>query len=277
MIKAGLIKRGKQYAGEFGIVIISFIIVVPIMMVILGSLKTSREAVDMSFTLPAKLQWGNYYTVFLKGKLVKPFINSTIFSVSTVVINIGITSMAAFYLSRVQSKSNKIITAIFTLGMISPLVMIPTIKVLQTLSLNNTYLGVILIYVAMKIPFSIFLFVGFIKTVPKEMDEAAIIDGCNNMQLFLRIVFPLLKPVVMTDAFIVFMSVWNDINIPLYFLNTTDKWTMALTVYNFFGQYSRDWNLVFANLIITSLPVIILYIFGQKYIVKGLTAGAVKG
>ncbi len=267
----------KKLAGEIGIIILSLIIIVPIMMVILGSFKTSREAVDMSFALPARMQWENFVIVFQRGKLIKPFINSTVFSVSAVVINISITSIAAFYLSRVRSRVNKIINAIFTLGLISPLIMIPTIKVLQLLSLNNTYLGVILIYVAIKIPFSIFLFVGFIKTVPIELDEAAIIDGCNNIQLFTRVIFPLLKPVIMTDVFIIFMSIWNDINIPLYFLNTTDKWTMSLTVYNFFGQYSRDWNLVFANLIITSIPVILLYIFGQKYIVKGLTAGAVKG
>ena len=232
---------------------------------------------DMSLSLPAQWIWQNYVEVFIRGKLAKPFLNSMIFSVSTVVLNITITSMAAFYLSRVQSRMNSILNVFFTVGMISPLAMIPTIKVLQALSLNNTYLGVILIYTAMKIPFSIFLFVGFIKTVPKEMDEAAIIDGCNSVQLFFRIVLPLLVPVVVTDAFIVFMSVWNDINIPLYFLNSTEKWTMSLTVYNFFGQYSRDWNLVFANLIITSVPVVLMYMFGQKYIVKGLTAGAVKG
>ncbi len=270
-------KRLELAVGDLCILLLSLIILIPLSMVLLGSFKTSREAMDMSLSLPAQWIWQNYVEVFIRGKLAKPFLNSMIFSVSTVVLNITITSMAAFYLSRVQSRMNSILNIFFTVGMISPLAMIPTIKVLQALSLNNTYLGVILIYTAMKIPFSIFLFVGFIKTVPKEMDEAAIIDGCNSLQLFFRIVLPLLVPVVVTDAFIVFMSVWNDINIPLYFLNSTEKWTMSLTVYNFFGQYSRDWNLVFANLIITSVPVVLMYMFGQKYIVKGLTAGAVKG
>ena len=270
-------KRLELAVGDLCILLLSLIILIPFSMVLLGSFKTSREAMDMSLSLPAQWIWQNYVEVFIRGKLAKPFLNSMIFSVSTVVLNITITSMAAFYLSRVQSRMNSILNIFFTVGMISPLAMIPTIKVLQALSLNNTYLGVILIYTAMKIPFSIFLFVGFIKTVPKEMDEAAIIDGCNSVQLFFRIVLPLLVPVVVTDAFIVFMSVWNDINIPLYFLNSTEKWTMSLTVYNFFGQYSRDWNLVFANLIITSVPVVLMYMFGQKYIVKGLTAGAVKG
>ncbi|WP_071433664.1 carbohydrate ABC transporter permease [Angelakisella massiliensis] len=270
-------KRLELAVGDLCILLLSLIILIPLSMVLLGSFKTSREAMDMSLSLPAQWIWQNYVEVFIRGKLAKPFLNSMIFSVSTVVLNITITSMAAFYLSRVQSRMNSILNIFFTVGMISPLAMIPTIKVLQALSLNNTYLGVILIYTAMKIPFSIFLFVGFIKTVPKEMDEAAIIDGCNSVQLFFRIVLPLLVPVVVTDAFIVFMSVWNDINIPLYFLNSTEKWTMSLTVYNFFGQYSRDWNLVFANLIITSVPVVLMYMFGQKYIVKGLTAGAVKG
>ena len=270
-------KRLELAVGDLCILLLSLIILIPLSMVLLCSFKTSREAMDMSLSLPAQWIWQNYVEVFIRGKLAKPFLNSMIFSVSTVVLNITITSMAAFYLSRVQSRMNSILNIFFTVGMISPLAMIPTIQVLQALSLNNTYLGVILIYTAMKIPFSIFLFVGFIKTVPKEMDEAAIIDGCNSVQLFFRIVLPLLVPVVVTDAFIVFMSVWNDINIPLYFLNSTEKWTMSLTVYNFFGQYSRDWNLVFANLIITSVPVVLMYMFGQKYIVKGLTAGAVKG
>ena len=270
-------KRLELMVGDLCILLLSLIILIPLSMVLLGSFKTSREAMDMSLSLPAQWIWQNYVEVFIRGKLAKPFLNSMIFSISTVVLNITITSMAAFYLSRVQSRMNSLLNIFFTVGMISPLAMIPTIKVLQSLSLNNTYLGVILIYTAMKIPFSVFLFVGFIKTVPKEMDEAAIIDGCNSLQLFFRIVLPLLVPVVVTDAFIVFMSVWNDINIPLYFLNSTEKWTMSLTVYNFFGQYSRDWNLVFANLIITSVPVVVMYLFGQKYIVKGLTAGAVKG
>ena len=171
----------------------------------------------------------------------------------------------------------KLIYNSFSIGLIAPLSLIPTIKLMQFLHINNTFTSVILLLCALNIPMSVFLCTGFVKTIPRELDEASALDGCTSFALLRKVILPLMVPVVMTAAIIVFMGVWNSFMIPLYFLNNSSKWTLPLTVYNFFGQYSRDWNLVFADLVITSLPVLLFYFVAQRYIISGMTAGAVKG
>lgn len=126
-------------------------------------------------------------------------------------------------------------------------------------------------------PFTIMTFSGFVKGIPREIDEAAIIDGCSVNNLIFRVLLPVLKPIMMTNVVITAISVWNDFMLPLFFLNSSTKWTVPLTIYNFFGMYARDWNYVFAALTLTILPILILYLCLQKYIVGGMTAGAVKG
>ena len=126
-------------------------------------------------------------------------------------------------------------------------------------------------------PFTAMLFSSFIVTIPRELDEAALLEGCQGYSLFFRIIFPLLKPVIATASVLNFMWVWNDFQYPLYLLNSSSKWTLPLSVYSFFGTFNRDWNLVCADMVLVSLPVIIVYIFAQKYIISGMTAGAVKG
>ena len=154
---------------------------------------------------------------------------------------------------------------------------IPTIKLFSFLGIYGGYGNAVLIYCAMNISFSCFLFTGFIKGIPKALDEAAFIDGATGLRVFYSVIFPLLKRISITVLILVFMNVWNDINIPLYFLTDPSKWTMPLSVYQFFGMYSgSNWNLVFADLVMTMMPVLILFIFAQKYIIKGLTEGAIK-
>ena len=122
-----------------------------------------------------------------------------------------------------------------------------------------------------------FILTNFIYTIPREMDEAAVIDGCGPIRLFFRIILPMLLPVVLTNIVIVAMGTWNDLQTPLYLLNSSKNLTMPLTVYNFKGRYFSDWNLIFADLVLVALPMIVLYVFCQKYIVAGTSAGAVKG
>ncbi|MBZ0295266.1 MAG: carbohydrate ABC transporter permease, partial [Anaerolineae bacterium] len=140
-----------------------------------------------------------------------------------------------------------------------------------------TKVGIIILYTTTQIPFSIFLIYGFIDSVPRELDEAAIIDGCGPLQLFFRIILPLLTPVLVTAGILNFLGVWNDFLLPLYFLNNSAHWPMTLAVYNFFGQYQADWNLVSADILLTILPVIAIYLVGQRFILSGLSSGAVKG
>lgn len=257
---------------------ISLIILIPILMMVLGSFKTTQEAVFFNLKLPKVWQFSNYSRVFEEGKIIRSFMNSLVITVSSVSICLVVAAMGSFILARRKNKVIMWIINIFMVGMIAPMSIIPTIKVLQVLHLSGSYLGgVICIYIAINIPWSIFIFTQFIRGIPMELDESAIIDGCGPYRTFFSVILPLLKPVTVTTLVIVVMSVWNDFMIPLYFFGSSKKWTMPLTVYNFFGRYSREWNLVFADLIMTALPVALLYLICQKYIVSGLTAGSVKG
>jgi raffinose/stachyose/melibiose transport system permease protein len=123
----------------------------------------------------------------------------------------------------------------------------------------------------------VFLYYGFVSKIPVELDEAAVIDGCGPWQLYFRVILPLLKPAAVTSGVLCFLNTWNEFIMPLYFLNTSSKWPVTLSVYNFFGQYEMSWNLICADVLMTCLPVVIVYLLGQKYIVGGQTAGAVKG
>lgn len=244
---------------------------------IIGSFKDVREAAIPSIALPTMWHPENYVTVFHEGAILQALYNSVILTAFSVVVTVIASSAGGLYLARVNTRVSKLIYNAFSLGLIAPLSIIPTIRLTQFLQIANTRFAVILLMSAMNIPLGIFLSTGFVKSIPRELDEASIIDGCSSYQLFRRIILPLMVPVSMTVAIVVFMAVWNSFLVPLYFLNNSTKWPLPLTVYNFFGQYSSDWNLVFADLVITALPVLAFYVSAQRYIIGGLTAGAVKG
>jgi raffinose/stachyose/melibiose transport system permease protein len=150
-------------------------------------------------------------------------------------------------------------------------------KITQITHLINPRPGMILLYAATQIPFSVFLMYAYIDSIPRELDEAAIVDGCGPLRLFFRIILPLSTPVVVTVAVLNFLGVWNDFLLPLYYLNNSTNWPMTLAVYNFFGQFQSDWSLVSADILLTVLPVLVIYLIGQRFILSGMTAGAIKG
>lgn len=257
--------------------IISIILITPLILIFLNSLKTSQAAAEMNLSLPDSIHLENFSTVIERGKLGTAFLNSLTYSVFSVLLCTLTSSMAAFVLSRNRSKANKIIYFLIVLGITMPINFIATMKVMQMLDIINTKAGIILLYASIQTPFNVFLIYSFVGKVPRDIDEAAIIDGCSPLRLFFSIVFPLLKPVLVTVMVLTFLNTWNEYIMPLYFLGNSENWPMTLAVYNFFGMYFRDWNLVCADIFLTSLPVIIVYLCGQKYIVSGMTAGAVKG
>ncbi|WP_235287698.1 carbohydrate ABC transporter permease [Paenibacillus tarimensis] len=238
---------------------------------------TSTEVLRFTLDLPDKWMVSNYLRVFEEGGLGRAFLNGLLITGVSSVLNIILSSSASFILVRRETKLTNTLYLYFFMGLIAPMSTITTIRVVQWMGFYGSITSVIFIYAALNTAFSVFLYSGFIKSIPKALDEVAFIEGASMFDVFFRIVTPLILPVNATVAIMVFMAVWNDITIPLYFLTDSSDWTMPLSVYNFYGKYSRDWNLIFANLVLTSLPVLILYIFAQKYIVSGLTAGAVKG
>lgn len=253
------------------------IVLIPIGLILLNSLKTTQEAARMNMQLPAKLMFENYIEVIRQSNMIRSFFNSLIISLFCVIIGILVSSMAAYVISRYKSKLNRFCFYFFFVGLIAPINYITTLRVMKFLNIMNTYRGMILLNAALAIPFAVFLFHGFIVTVPREIDEAGVIDGCGALSLYFRIVFPLLKPVTITASVLTFISSWNDFITPLYVLNDSKKWGMIISVYNYWGLYTSDWNLICAVIVLTLLPITVVYIFAQKYIIAGMTAGSVKG
>lgn len=263
---------------EVFLLLLSMVVIIPLLIMLLGSFKNPSEVTAFNLNLPKEWLFENYSEVFEKAGLITAFLNGIFITAVSTIMTIGISSIAAFSLARKRTSLSRFLYYFFFLGTIIPMQIIPTIKLFNALGIYGGYTNAILIYSALNIPFSCFLFTGFIRGIPKALDEAAFLDGASGLRVFFSVIFPLLKPINMTVLILVFMNIWNDINIPLYFLIDPSKWTMPLSVYQFFGMYSgSNWNLVFADLIMTILPVVILFLFAQKYIIEGLTEGAVKG
>ncbi|MCI8890614.1 MAG: carbohydrate ABC transporter permease [Eubacterium sp.] len=258
-------------------VVISLIVLIPLVVLFVNSFKTSAEANQMTLSLPETWMFENYATVIEQGKLVTSFFNGLLYATGSVVVIVIVVSLAAFVISRNMKGANRFLYYFIISGIAMPINNVSLMKVMQAFHLVNTRFGIILLYAAINIPLSLFLAYGFVETIPREIDEAAVIDGCTPWQLFTRIIAPLLKPIVSTLFVLDFMAVWNDFTMPLYYLNNSAKWPMTLAVYNFFGAFQNSWNLVAADIMLTLLPVLIVFIVGQKYIVGGVSAGSVKG
>lgn len=258
-------------------IIVDIIVLMPLVLIIINSLKDSSQASSMGMDLPKVLHFENFTKVIEQGKLFQSFFNSMLYAGASIFIGGVLASLAAFTLARNRTKFNRFIYFFIILGIAMPVNYVSLTKVMQLTHLMNKQLGVCLLYSAMQIPFSVFLIYGFVSSIPRELDEAGIIDGCSPLRLFFSVIFPLLKPVVVTVAILNFMNAWNDFITPLYYLNDSSKWPMTLAVYNFFGQFQMNWNLVSADILLTSLPVVIIYLIGQKYIISGMTSGSVKG
>lgn len=257
--------------------ILSLTVLYPIALAVINSLKTSAEADLLSISLPQSFQFGNYVKVFEEANVLRAFGNGMLITGTAVLFCVLLSSMASYVLSRNRSKINRFLYYLLILGLIFNISMIPTIKIMQTLHLMNTLSGLILLEIATSVSFCIFIYHGFFPSIPTTIDEAAVIDGCNPLQVYFRVVFPLLKPVNATIIVTVFLSVWNEFQLPLYFMSDPKKWTLPMTIYNFCGRYASEWNLVFADVILTIIPVLIVYFLCQKYIIEGMTSGAVKG
>ncbi len=256
---------------------VSLLILAPLLLILLNSVKTSQAASDMSLALPLDgLHFENYGHVIERGKLGITFLNSLLYSGGSVLLCVMLSAASAYVFSRNRCRLHRALYLFVVLGITMPVNFVSLMKVMQFTLLQNTRLGIILLYTAIQLPFNVFLIYSFVGKIPRDIDEAAVIDGCSPVRLFLSVVFPLLKPVLVTVMVLTFLNTWNEFVLPLYFLGTSKMWPMTLAVYNFFGMFATDWNLVSADIVLTSLPVVIVYLLGQRYIVSGMTAGAVK-
>jgi raffinose/stachyose/melibiose transport system permease protein len=258
-------------------ILVSLVMFIPIYLVLVNSLKTQAEASSMGVALPTSLQWENYATVIERGKLVTAFGNSVLYAVGATLIGTTLAALAAYVLSRNRTRFNRYVYFFLIMGIAMPTNFVTLMQIMQVTRLINTQIGMILLYSATSIPFSVFLIYAFIETLPRELDEAAIVDGCGPFRLFFSVIYPLLTPVLVTAGVLNLLGIWTDFLMPLYYLNRSTYWPMTLAVYNFFGQFQSDWSLVSADIVLTILPVIVIYLFAQRYILAGMTAGSVKG
>ncbi len=257
--------------------LLSLSVIFPLLLVIINSVKSAAESDIMRLSLPKIFMFDNFKVVLSEGKVFRSFLNSTFITVCGVGLSAILGTMASFVLARNQNKLNSFVRKYFMLGLIIPMQVISLIEVLKKLHLYNKYSGLILVYAAIFLPMTILLAYNAVKAIPKVMDEAAMVDGCGPLRLFFSIILHLMKPVITTICVTQFMFIWNDFQFPLYLISDSSKWTLVLGVYGFIGKYSSQWNLVCAHILISSLPVVVIYLFGQKYIVDGMVSGAVKG
>lgn len=256
---------------------LSLLVLVPLYMVVINSFKSKTDAAQMNLSFPA--QWhvlSNYVQMINDGGVWTGFKNSIVITVVCVAVIILLSSMAAFVLVRRKSRLTGVFSNVFLLGIILPVQIIPTVFFCNALHLSS-FLSAIFVLIVANFSIAIFLYTGFIRSVPGELDESALMDGAGTLRLFFQIIFPLLKPVTVTVIIVSFMSIWNDFGNVIYFLNDSSNYTITLTIYNFFGQHNSDWQLVFANVVFASIPVVVVYLLLQRYIISGMTAGAVKG
>lgn len=270
-------RKSGKIIGTAVLWILSLVVLIPLYMVVINSFKSKSEAAAMGLGLPSHWQaFANYAQMMSDGGVLTGFKNSVIITCVCVAGIVVFTSMAAFILQRRKGKASSALFSLFLVGIVLPLQIIPTIFLCKFLHLSS-YLSAIFVLAVANFAVALFLYTGFLASVPRELDESAIIDGAGPLRMFFEVIFPLLMPVTVTVIIVSFMSIWNDFGISIYFLNSTTDYTISLTIYNFFGIHNSDWQLIFANVIVTSLPVILLYIFLQRYIISGMTAGSVKG
>lgn len=269
-------KTASQIAKTVVCILLCLVVVIPFYMVLINSFKTRSEAARMSLALPTQWMFSNYAEVIEKGNLIQGFINSLTYALVATTIGVIGSAMAAYVMSRRRTKINNFLYYFVLCGLFFPVNYVTLVKVLTMAGLYNKKLGIVIAFTSAMIPFCIFTIRNFISSVPVELDEAAVLDGAGPLSLFFKIIVPMLKPTLVTCFILQFMGVWSDFLTPLYLSNSSKLFPMTMAVYQFFGKNKNYWNYIFADIILTCIPVVIVYLIGQKYIVGGMTSGAVK-
>jgi raffinose/stachyose/melibiose transport system permease protein len=262
------------------LIIISIVFVVPFIFIFLTASKTQPEAALFEFSWPSKFQLiENLREVMAFGdyRMFQALWNSTILTVGSVTLIVFISALVAFVMQRRGDRAYSIVSSIMFAGLVIPPAVVPTIFLLQWLGIYKTLLGLIMVEVALTLPFATLVLRAFMASIPREIDEAAIMDGASPMRVFFSIILPLLQPAIITVIVTSSVAIYNDFVGPLYFLPGSQNVTAQLTLYSFLSQFTSKWNLLFADVIVVTLPPLIMFIFFQRQLVSGLTTGAVKG
>lgn len=272
----------KKFAITVCLVVMSIyviLIIYPLFNMLISSFKTTREIMKDPFGMPSSFSFKNYKLLWIDKHFDKYFLNSLIVTAIAMLFVVLLGSMAAFGVSRYKYKGNTLVYMLFLSGIMLPLkaAVIPLFFIIKKLNLVDNFGSVILIFIAMGIPSTVFILAGFMKGIPVDLEYAARIDGCSDFRIYAQIIMPLCASSITLVTIYNAVPIWNDFFFPLVFLISDTKKTLPVGLSSFFGQNSTNWGLLFVGLSIAIVPMIILYLFMSKYFIKGMTVGAVKG
>jgi raffinose/stachyose/melibiose transport system permease protein len=270
----------RVWLDAVSLLIIGLVYVVPFIFIFLTASKTRPEAALFQFSWPSEFQLiENLREVMAFGdfRMFRALWNSTVLTVGSVTLIVLIAALVAFVMQRRADRVASVVSSFILAGLVIPPAVVPTIFLLQWIGLYKTLLGMIMIEVAFTLPFATLILRAFMASIPREIDEAAIMDGASPLRVFSSIILPLLQPAIITVIVVSSVGIYNDFVGPLYFLPGSENVTAQLTLYSFISQFNSSWNLLFADVIVVTIPPLIMFIFFQKQLVAGLTAGAVKG
>ena len=268
------------WVDAVALVVAVVVFVVPFLFILVTAGKERAEASQLAFTWPT--DWRLFENIgevigARNDLMITAMRNSILLTVASVTMIVLLSAMVGYVLHRRRDRLGTLVAALMLAGLVIPPAIVPTIYVLQAIGLFKTIPGLVLVEVAFLMPFSVLIFRTFVSAIPRELDEAAIIDGATPVTLFLRVILPLLRPAIITVVVVQSIAVYNDFVNPLYFLPGTDNATVQLTLFNFQSQFNTRWNLLFADVLLITIPPMILFIFFQRQLASGFTAGAVKG
>jgi len=265
----------------FALLIYTFIVVFPMVWIILSSFKTNQELYNTPWSLPLDWRWSNYAKAWIEANIGRCFLNSIVVTFFSLIFTLLFGAMAAYVLARFNFKGNNAIFYTFIAGMIFPIFLglVPLFFLLKKLHLLNSLVGLILIYIAYSLPFTIFVLTAYFKTLPKELEEAAVLDGCSIFSVFWKVMLPLAKPGLVTVGIFNVIGIWNQYLLALITITDPKLRTLPLGIANLLiiQQYRTDWGALLAGLVIVISPVVIAYGLFQSRITEGMTVGALKG
>ncbi|WP_397376319.1 carbohydrate ABC transporter permease [Paenibacillus sp. DR312] len=260
------------------LIVVMILFVFPFVLLIVNSFKANQSITSDPLGLPSSFQFDNYVNAFDKMGYVSAFSNSLLITVAGVLLIALFAAMTAHYFVRHNSKVNQYLFFLMVAAMIIPFqaIMIPLVKIYGSLSLLDNKWSLIYMYIGFGSPLAVFIYHGFIKSIPLELEEAALMDGCGRVQTFFRIVLPVLLPTTVTISVLNVLWIWNDFLLPSLVLTSSEQRTLPLSTFYFYGTYTVDYGPLMAGLVLTLLPVLIVYLFAQKYIIQGVMQGAIK-
>jgi raffinose/stachyose/melibiose transport system permease protein len=273
-------KHSGAWLGGLAVLASVVVFLVPFAFILVTAAKDPKDAAQLGFSWPKHFQFVQNFFDVLKARdyiLIIAYINSIVLTVASVTLLVVLGAMVAYVMQRRPNRWSRIISILVLAGLIIPPAVVPTVWALQKIGLFGTMPGLILVEVAFGMAFAILLFRAFIGTIPREIDEAAFIDGAGPLRVFFRVILPLLRPVAVTVIVVQSVLIFNDFQNPLYFLPGDQNATVQLTLFNFQSQFNTSYNLLFMDILLITIPPLIMYLFFNRQIVAGLTSGAVKG